>query len=72
MLEEEFPEVNAEYFGYGVSTIKKLGFTLAHSQFYRTTMKEKKLELIAIAIKKDGTIFARIDKHHTRVDSSDK
>jgi len=44
-----------------VNSLKKLGFTLAHSQFYVSPQKEQRLELVAIAIHKDGSIACKID-----------
>ncbi|EAR87043.2 radial spoke 3 protein (macronuclear) [Tetrahymena thermophila SB210] len=66
ILEEEFPEITNDYFGFSVNNLKKIGFTLAHSQFYVQTKKDRLLELVAFAIQKDGKIISRIDKDNLR------
>lgn len=47
-----------------------MAFTLAHSQYYPTTLKERKLQLVAIALNKDGSVYARIDPENPRTSNN--
>ncbi|CAD8047643.1 unnamed protein product [Paramecium sonneborni] len=49
----EYPDLQEGYFGASVNNFNRLGFSMAHDQYYLSS--DKRLQIIAFVLRKDGT-----------------
>ncbi|EGR33838.1 taf9 RNA polymerase tata box binding protein -associated isoform cra_b, putative [Ichthyophthirius multifiliis] len=68
IINDEFPLVSSTYFGINVNKMKKIGFSLAHSQYYNTLKKDKFFNLDVLVMHKDGRILHRINPQNPRIE----
>lgn len=61
----EFPDLPLNYLGMSVSNLPKLGFVMAHNQYYVTSERERVLQPFALVVDRAGKWFI-IDQANQR------